>query len=475
MLHYYLSPWAGDGRQVDYRPVIGAAAEEAGAAWWCIDLRPNSTVTEGRALVACSARPGSTPGCRYLGEDPDTTLSAQGRRQLGNELSLTLTRPDPTLRRVVIELLADHGRRDGTRWRPLQPLTRGPRSWEVWLGGLLWSTPRVAGGATHTESFTGSNNTIGAATIDLTWADVDSGWSVVANAAALTSDGVAYARAQHDTASADTYAQATLITKVDVGADYAQFSPLTRFASGATTCYMACRGQDQTTDFRARKTEGGARSNLASAVTVAVSLPEVVRIEANGSTIRGLIDGTQHIAVTDTSIPAGTRGGIYGYRPSGGGAVTVDSFSCGDLSTVITGALSAVAPLGAAQFSGAVTTAGELSATGPLPVVSAAGAVVNPGVLDATGPLPVAGFTGVVVSGGSLAASAPPAAVVLSGVVVVPGQLDAVAPAVRAAFSDEVPPEVGPWPPVAGSVQVSGVAGATVRVSGAVTSTVTVQ
>ncbi|MGH3942503.1 MAG: hypothetical protein ACRDTG_28545 [Pseudonocardiaceae bacterium] len=337
-MHYYLSRWEGDGQRFPYQPAIGAAAELDGGAWSVIDLRPDPALAAGRALVACSVRAADESGGRYLGDDPAADLPALVRTRVANDLGLSLTKTD--LRRVVVELLIDHSREDGTRWRPLRPLTRlRSHAWEIHLGGPWWALPRIAGGSVHFETFTGGDNlSIAAADIDLTWAVVDTGWSVSGNTASLLAEstGTAYARAEHNSDGADTYTEAMLTTKVDSG-DPAQFGPCVRFDPTANTNYFACRGQDTSTDFRLRKTTAGTRTNLTSAVTIALDLPELVRVEAEGSTIRGLLAGSTHLTVTDTSIATG-RGGIFGFRPDGG-TITIDNFEFGDLGGPMIGAL----------------------------------------------------------------------------------------------------------------------------------------
>lgn len=422
-MHYYLTRWAGDGTIAPYEPAAGLA----GAAWSVIDLRPDPTRPDGVCLLATTERPSRTTDALHLGDDPAEALPVSVRGRLANALGLTLDRAD--LRRIILELLVDHARTDGGRWRPLHPLTCGPNVWEVHLGGLMWAVPRVAGGATHTETFTGADNlSIAAADVDLTWAVVDTGWSVNGNTAQILAEstGTAYARAEHDVTTTNHYAQATYVSKVD-GAGIPQFAPCVRFSSSANTSYMACRGQDAATDLRLRKTVTGTRTNLASAATITVALPEVIRTEADGSTIRGLINSTQHTTVTDTSITTGTRGGIYGFRPTSGGVV-LDGFSVGDIITVVTGTLNGVGPVATGTIAATVTTAGMIGGTAPAVTGSIAGTLTATGYTHAQAPAPVGAISGTLTTSGELVGTAPVAAGTVTGVLTAGGALTAVGP-----------------------------------------------
>lgn len=321
-MHYYLSGWTTDRH--GYRPVLDTPG------WAVIDLRPDATRPDGLCLLATAERPGRDRGGMYLGEEPKGTLPARVASRLANMLGLNLAAH--RFRSQVLELLTEHARTDGTRWRPLRP---GRNGWELHLGGLLWRAPRTAGGAAYAETFTGTDNTsIQAATINQTWTDVVAGWGVQSNQGYMSSSGaVAYARAAAASATSDTFTQFTLVTKTDDVGDFSQAGACTRFAAAANTSYMATRGQDTANEFNLRKTEAGARSTLYFS-TQSLALPEVVRCDASGSTINGLLGGVIVVAITDTSIPTGTQGGLYGYRPTGTQSVVIDNWSFGDLTKI---------------------------------------------------------------------------------------------------------------------------------------------
>lgn len=337
-MHYYLSDWAGD-RQ-GFRPALDAAG------WSAIDLRPDPGRREGLCLVGCDERPDRDGGAQYLGDDAGERLPERTRGRFANRLGVGLGQT--RFRHAVAELLLEHARTDGTRWRPLRPSLRG---FEIHLRGLLWRVP--AGGAAYAEPFTGSDNTaLASATVTQTWTDVIAGWGVSSNQGYLSSSGdpASYARAAATSATSDNFAQFTLITKTDNGViDFSHAGPCVRFASGANTSYMAVRGTFSADDFNIRKTVAGTRTTLAF-FTTTLALPETVRTDAAGSTIQGVLNGVPRVSVTDTSIPTGTQGGIYGYRPSPSESVVIDDWAFGDL---IKGTQPRVGPSGAAGFAAA--------------------------------------------------------------------------------------------------------------------------
>lgn len=184
--------------------------------------------------------------------------------------------------------------------------------------------------ATIAESFNGSNAaSLAAATIDQPWADPVAGYALSSNAAALSSTGaVAYSRVEVDLGSADMWAEGTLTAKTDAGGDFSQAAILARVSSSSTNSYMVCRGLNAADDLAIRLTNGG-RSNL-TVVTVALNLPEVLRIEVQGTQIRAYINGVLQATATDATLTTGQRPGIYGFRPVGG-AVVLDDLRAGSL------------------------------------------------------------------------------------------------------------------------------------------------
>ncbi len=329
MSHYYLARYAGTGTRPlsaapdPFRPVTDSPA------WSAIDLRPDPAQSSGFCVLSLPVRNDIT-GNLYLGDDLNR-LSNANRNTLSSRLGITVE--SSTLRDLLPEILVQHARTDGSRWRPLRP---SAGRYEIWLESLITSFPVVAGGATFTESF----NKADAATIgpDLTWVEVTGNWDVVSNTASIaTSSTLANARASHDSSGTDTYTQVILTTATTGPLDnYPEGGPVCRFSASATTWYGFIRHAYHASNgghsHSLRKVVAGSETTIAGPTALAVSLPETLKVSANGSTIKATRNGSEVHSTTDTSITGNTRGGIYGYTGDiSASTVRVDSFEFGDL------------------------------------------------------------------------------------------------------------------------------------------------
>lgn len=187
--------------------------------------------------------------------------------------------------------------------------------------------------AKYTESFNQANNTILGP--DLTWAEIAGNLGTTSNRAqSVNANSEDTARAQHDTDTADMYAQATLglwarPSSIDVQAGVA-----VRFSPSALTAYVAhfhlgaTAAGDRWTLYRR---VAGAYTMLADLLGAsATTAPgNVIRIEAEGPTIRLLVNGVVKLSAVD-AIQTGTRGGILTVRRATG-ACALDDFEVGDL------------------------------------------------------------------------------------------------------------------------------------------------
>lgn len=187
---------------------------------------------------------------------------------------------------------------------------------------------------TFSESFNKADSTILGP--DLTWTEVVSTTlQVVSNTLrSITSvtQTRAYARAEHDTGTADQFAQ---VTAVALSAGTVHIAPCVRFSSSADTHYDFVRevpaaGAASGKQFL-RKTVAGVETILTSIVTRAFVAGEVIRVEVAGSSLQGLIDGVVVATVTDTSITGNTRTGVGIYKNPTAAGATADNFSSGDL------------------------------------------------------------------------------------------------------------------------------------------------
>lgn len=188
---------------------------------------------------------------------------------------------------------------------------------------LLLLLASSADATTLSDNFNRADGAIGSSAEGWAWNALGGTYVIVSNAAAKTGAGTAFdlCRAESNLASADHYAQ---ITVTDTGADTAQ-APICRFNASAATGYVFYNYSGTAT---LAKVVAGSPTAIDTASHTKAS-GEVYRVEANGSTIRGLIDGVEFCSVTDTDITGNLRCGIMQYGTSGTG--TIDDFEAGDL------------------------------------------------------------------------------------------------------------------------------------------------
>lgn len=261
--------------------------------------------------------------------------------------------------------------------------------------------------ATYLESFTAADGSFPATDTDLTWVRVDggggAGWSVTGNQASPNGSARGInqqSRAEHDTTSSDQYAQVVITGAAGAASE---LGVCVRYASAANTFYMAMFRNAATPWVQIWKSVGGTFTALGAQITVSVALPDTLRIEVEGSTIRAYWNGTLTESITDTSITSGTRAGLHGHENAGQGlGVVVDGFEFGDLSAASPSGGSTSTVTITASGVGASTRSGGASAT---VTATASGAGTSGRSGDATAVAPVA-TSGVGTSARSSGASA---------------------------------------------------------------------
>lgn len=328
-MRYCLASYVGTGTGEDpFRP----QGSDDASGWSAIDLRPDSTKADGLAVIACPTAVGTD-----LGDDPYAPLPASTRGLLGNRLGLNLkgesaflTHASPALRpkkwsvaALLVELLRDHAKK-GTRWDSLG----SSQGWmEILLGGgVLWRAPVVLN-TTITEDFnTADTGTLGP---DLTWTEVAGVWEVFSNSATANSGTVLIsARAEHNLATANHYAQAVCSSSVG---NSSRGGVATRFDPAAETYYAFFRSHTAPNGNRIAKMVAGTQTNLASDTTNAIASGSVLKLRTTGSSLTGYDDGVSYLAVTDTSITGNLRTGIVGMSNGGNRRFTIDDFEASDI------------------------------------------------------------------------------------------------------------------------------------------------
>ena len=153
---------------------------------------------------------------------------------------------------------------------------------------------------------------------DLSWTELKGDFDVVSNQAKSTLAGSSAARADSPLASANHYAQETWQAE-DVG-NMVRKDSTTTFTCYGTDVYTS--GYDEIW-----KEIAGVYTSLVTGATLTMTPGDIIKLEANGSTIRLLRNSTQVESVTDTSITGNTYTGIIGYDAAG----ILDNFQAGDL------------------------------------------------------------------------------------------------------------------------------------------------
>lgn len=189
---------------------------------------------------------------------------------------------------------------------------------------------------TLTESFnTADSGTLGP---DLTWTETVSGLDIVSNAAKLViSEAVASARTG-SLSSSNVYAQSviTTLTHGSGSSNQAICIVTARRESSGEVNYYGMRmthGQATGNFIQIEKRVGTTTTALDGPDTITTSTPETIKVECNGSTIKGYRGGSEVLSGTDTAITTSVLVGIrgYAYNPSDNDIGIFDSFEAGDL------------------------------------------------------------------------------------------------------------------------------------------------
>jgi hypothetical protein len=160
---------------------------------------------------------------------------------------------------------------------------------------------------------------------DLTWSQ-EGNFSVISNQLGQSTIGAPdVARAQHDAATSNTYAQ--IVAHTLNSTSYHQVGAAVRVSTDLQTYYLMVHSGNG--EWALMSVVAGVFTSLDSG-TQTPSLPETIKVEAIGSNIRGYINGVQVGSATDTSIPTGTRGGVFIYNSDFVAGTRADDFEFGD-------------------------------------------------------------------------------------------------------------------------------------------------
>lgn len=303
MTHYYVSQYIGTGTPTDK---FRAAVVDGGGDTSTLDLRPDPTVVTGWCVATTSVR-NDKAGAVWLGQDIlDTQMTTQHRNWVNTNLGVTIA-AGTTYRDGFFQIMSsgeDPYTGPRTKWRKILPT--GDR-WKLILAGqTIIDLPYIAGGAVATDDFNrangnldgnggwknklegGTNGTFTIATNELKDGNVWS-WGVYTNTANSSAD-------HYSTITIGTVSAANLVATA-------------RCADPAThnTGYQFTHDGSQ---WEISTCVNGGYSNVAYNAGSTYTTGDLVRIEVNGSTITGLVNGAQKIQATNTSITTGLYGGV---------------------------------------------------------------------------------------------------------------------------------------------------------------------
>jgi hypothetical protein len=289
---FYVAPYIGAGTRTDpFRP-LGATVP----GWSAIDLRPDPSKADGYAILHLPERYTQT-ALSAFGDHEDEPVGPATRAMISRRLGVAAL-AYTHVRDIIAELLLAPGH----PWKPLRTSWVGPRAQRaarIWLAGRCLATiPSIQGGVT--DDFDRANETPLAGN----WTAVNGTLHLISNNVQGGSEGsvnVSYYNAL--TPANDQYSAA--VVAANGGAGNQGVTVRTSTSAASWYVFEADNGV-----FRIWKYVAGAFTQLTSS-SGSISVADVVRIEASGSSISGLRNGsTIHGPVTDTSHASG-RVGIY--------------------------------------------------------------------------------------------------------------------------------------------------------------------
>lgn len=383
MRFYVLAPWAWDSEETKWRAPV------RNRLLGLIDLRSlpqqATPISAGGFGFFAYSEPVSIPGAIELGSSLDDALTTAKKREveraIRREGDWDISFGANTVREILAEFLTVGADPTGQRFaRPLlsEEIHLGGHS-IVWRGNVLdspiWQANvlsvyqqdfqrlrQESGDVDHhrrvlgaldiklrrygiragdiapdleplppstiiTESFNKADSgTLGP---DLSWTEINGAWEVFSNQAASEGiNSVELARADTDLSSADHYGQ-VIVTFLGGGTARLGGAARIQTADGTTiTCYYAdLRNNDA---LELEKVVNGTDTELASTAQT-VSLPDTVRVQADGSTIKSFFNGSEVDSVTDTAITGNLRAGLMSRNGGNADGSRGDDFEAADL------------------------------------------------------------------------------------------------------------------------------------------------
>lgn len=295
----YLSPYVGKGSKADpYRP----RGSIDGQPWSSIDLRPDSTKVDGFALLSQNAidlDPLLTKLSDQSGSSAKSdAISGSLKNSLDTKLAVSIGSVS-TLEELLGDLLLNER---ASKWKPLRWSSRGIK--ECYLGGLWF---RITGGPSNpvymdpTDNFNRDDED----PIGGDWSHAGAGGTVALASNQLTGTGASgnrFIRWNADSFDNDQFSEIECVTPGST----ADFGAAARIdTGGAVTGYLAAAYMPEEV---LGKLVTGTYTEIFSVDTTNIVATDVLRIEAEGTTIRWILNSTEEGSVTDSSIASGAAG-----------------------------------------------------------------------------------------------------------------------------------------------------------------------
>lgn len=321
-MSFYVTDWVkqteADGSECYYPRGVNA-----GIQFGALDLRPAGTLV-GPAFVS-TPEAISGAGITKLGDVKSDALSGVLRTAIQTVTGFATGQTRLDL--ILAEIMTTPGR----LWNPLRADRFSGIKKLVMNSELIWAS--IAGGASYSENWDSADSD--SISAQLTWTELVTDWDIVSNRVdQITVGAELYARAEHDLATDEHYAQ---VTYNQFNANTSRGGPMTRMSSSATTGYLVdFRPLDTTNTYQFRSVIAGVLASIGSSAaeaSLANNTDYVIKLSSPSTDVHTVQrDGVEKLSNSSVTILAFTRAGIYG-RAQGANRVRLDDWSAADISS----------------------------------------------------------------------------------------------------------------------------------------------
>lgn len=201
-------------------------------------------------------------------------------------------------------------------------------------------------------SFSDNFNRADSTDLGANWVEVSGDWSIASNQLSPGSaGGTIILRAAGAMATSDNYAQITITATAAVSQGI--------WCRGNSNISQGYLWRNNGTTWDLFQVVGGSFTNIGT-YAAAAAPGDIAKVQAAGTTIKGLINGVERVSVTDTGVATGTSVGVRGESSA---SLRYDDFSAADVASTVTGTASAAFGALTAAASGTPTVTGTAAAS----------------------------------------------------------------------------------------------------------------